>query len=153
VPQQLLWGIQWIIVPGILALFLLTGLYLPFTGIDERTRRSGYSGILAGAIIFVIFVVSQQKQRYRSLSFEMMDFQFSPISLALGGVIGFVAQFIFELVEDNIGMGLLALIITSATLIAAFGYFFVVESKDTILFLSLGILLGVFLHRIVRPGK
>jgi hypothetical protein len=55
-------AIHWVAVPAILVIILLYAFNLPRKISDPQIKTSGNAGIFAGLVVFIIFVVSQQKR-------------------------------------------------------------------------------------------
>jgi membrane protein YdbS with pleckstrin-like domain len=146
-------AIHWIVVPLILLTVLGYGCTLPRRSDDPSVRTSGKAGVVAGFIVFIIFVVSQQKNGLRfSLEVPAYSFDFFGISATVGGVIsGFLIARIVDATRQYRAFGFLVLFIVATTTIASYGYFFIKDVRSIVVFVSLGTMLGALLHIICFP--
>lgn len=140
--------IHWVIVPGILIIILLYAFNLPRKISDSQIRISGKAGVFAGLIVFIIFVVSQQKQGLEfSPDIPTYDFSlFAFAAIILGTGFGYLFAWIVDAIKQYRALGFLVLFIVASTTIAIYGYTFIKDVRSHVVFVSLGIMLGALLH-------
>ena len=146
----MLWVVQWIIIPLILLIILLYGIMLPIIASETEAKVSGFAGIFAGLVVFIFFLLSQQDSKLEfSSELSSFSFQFFP---SLGGfILGIVTKFVIDLIFHTRALGIVTLIIVATILIAIFTLIFVKDLRSTIMFLSLGTLLGGLMYLILAP--
>jgi len=145
--------IPWIIVPIILlALFLFSVNIL--TKIKEPEHKvSANAGFWAGLILFVIYIVSQfqyvKKPRFEFSSIPGLAL----IPLILGFLIGFFFLWLVRLLLPTRFVGGTTLLLSAASLIALFNFIFVESLRSTMLYMALGVALGVQIHLVLFPSS
>jgi hypothetical protein len=146
-------AIHWVIVPGILVIILLYAFNLPQRVTDQQIKVSGNAGIFAGLIVFVIFVVSQQKQGL-VFSSDIPSYNFTLLAIVVtvvAAVCGFVIAWIVDAIKRYRALGFLVLFIVASTTIAMYGYVFIKDVRSVVVFMSLGVMLGALVHIIWFP--
>ncbi|HKB66632.1 MAG TPA: hypothetical protein VKC61_12325 [Pyrinomonadaceae bacterium] len=146
-------AIHWVVVPLILLIILVYACMLPQRTSDASIKTSGNAGIFAGLIVFIIFVVSQQKSGFM-FSWEIPAYSFDffgGLALIVGAGGGFGTALVVDIIKQHRALGFLVLFIVATTTIAMYGYFFIKDVRSLVLFTSLGIMLGALLHIIWFP--
>lgn len=153
--HNILWFIQWILVPGIMVLILLYGLFLPHTALNTKAKTSGNAGILAGMILFVLFIISQQTHPIEfAPEVITVELQLSSLLLLIAGIcVGFFVRLLLELIIGTRLLGAVVSIIIAATTIGLYSFFFIKAIRISIMFESLGMLLGAFIYKMIFPDK
>jgi hypothetical protein len=149
----MMWFIQWLLVPGVLILILVDGLWLPRRSASSAPKASAKSGILAGLIIFLLFIISQQSSAI-AFSAERLEIELSGknvLFLSAGFGIGFLFKFLLAKVVETRILGLLTLLTVSGATISLYIFFFIKEARSPIMVASLAVLLGAFVYRMVFP--
>jgi len=146
-------AIHWVVVPAILIVILLYACNLPRKVSDPQIKISGNAGIFAGLIVFIIFVVSQQKQGLAfSLDVPSYDFNFAGVVVTILGILfGFLLGKIVDAIKQYRALGFLVLLIVATTTITIYRYLFFTSERSIVVFASLGVMLGALLHIIWFP--
>jgi hypothetical protein len=142
---------MWAVPPVILFLILCNGLLRAPERVHEpKIRVSARAGKFAGLIVLVLFIISQKKRDFDlSLNIPSYEFDFWPI--LIGAAAGFIVYGLFSFVKPTRAVGLRALAIVGSTSIALYGYFFISGLSKTVMFGTLGILLGVLFYDVILP--
>jgi len=153
VSKEILMVIEWGIVPailmGVLAHFLL---YNPGKDAPVSIQRSSFAGKYAGLLTFAIFVLSRKnKPLFFSLDMPVYEFDI----LVLGGAVlgGALLSWIFKLVKNKIFIGAFHLAAIALACTGIYAYLFMHELRGHLVFVSMGIMLGIFLFMIFYPRK
>lgn len=149
---QFMYGVVlWVIVPCIIVGMFIFAMII-CSHADEK--RSAWSGFLLGLILFVLYIISKLSE-LQSINFAFNSFpKFgfgSWVTLILGGVVGFALLFIVRVLIPTRGIGIVCLILTSASTCSLFSYIFVENIRDTAMFLALGTLCGLLVHVMFIP--
>jgi len=149
----MMWFIQWLLVPSALLLILVDGLFLPRRSLGSASKVSGKAGVLAGLMIFLLFVISQQSISI-PFSSEVLKIELGSqtvLFLTAGFCVGFLVRFSLARVMETRLLGLLTLVTVSAPTIALYVFFYKKETRVPVMFVSLAVLLGAFIHRMIFP--
>lgn len=149
----MMWLIQWLLVPGVLVLIFVDGISLPRRKVSLAPKASGNAGILAGLIVFLLFIISQQSSAI-VFSPDRLQIELSSQSvlfLTAGFCIGFLFKLLLARVVETRILGLLTLLTTSGATISLYVFFFIKETRGPIMVASLAVLLGAFVYRMVFP--
>ena len=145
--------IIWAIVPGVMiAMFLLGGLMT--AGLkDADNKLSARAGFWAGLIVFVVYVINKLSTLPASaLNFDWRpDFDF--LYVLMGAAVGFVFLMIVSVLRSTKGVGIVTLILSAASSLALFNYFFDADMRNTVMFFSLGALFGVLMFVVIFPQR
>ncbi len=149
--EIILSAIEWAVVPLVLAGILIYGLFgIPEESAPSRVRTAAQAGKWAGLIIFVIYVISL---RSRTLTFSFRapnyDFMFWPTALA--ALAGLMVSGVFDFLRSTRFIGFLVLTIVSATAISLYSYLFIRTVRNDLVFMLLGLVLGILLYEIIFP--
>lgn len=134
-------------------IILLYAFNLPQKVTDQQIKISGNAGIFAGLIVFVIFVVSQQKKGL-VFSSDIPTYDFTLLAIVgtlVAAVCGFVIAWIVDAIKRYRALGFLVLFIVASTTIAMYGYVFIKDVRSLVVFMSLGVMLGALVHIIWFP--
>lgn len=146
-------AIEWCIVPLILpAIFLFALFGIPGNAADSQVKASARAGKWAGLILLVIFIVSQ-KNRPLAFSFKIPSYDFLLVPLLLSGLAGFFFSWIFDVIKRTRVIGFFVLALIAATTITFYSYLFISSIRSMIVFVALGIMLGVLMHEVFFPGS
>jgi hypothetical protein len=148
----MMWLIQWVLVPGILVVILVDGFSLSHRSPNPKAKVSGHAGILAGLIIFVLFMISQQHAIAFSRDTLTVEFTYRSLLLLIAGFcVGFLVKLAIQRVFETRILGVLVLLIFASATIALFDFFFVKTVREYIMFAALSVLLGAFVYRMIFP--
>lgn len=151
IAQLLANAVQWVVVPGIMIVLLLWGLSIPGRVSDSDNRRSAWAGFWAGLIVFVIYVVSQLSTiRSPSFNFDALP-AFSMIPLIIGFASGFIFLWIIRAVGSTPLIGVITLLLSATSSIALFSYVFINNIRGVVLYVILGVALGILIHIVLFP--
>jgi hypothetical protein len=142
IPGIIQWGLVPLLAVGILGFGVL------IEPNDARLKSSTTAGKWAGAIIFVLFVMSQRNPTPPA-SLSVTTFDIDPIPLAIAIVASFVLAKTLNLVLNTRLAGLLALLLIAASLITLYAYFFIPSYRGVTLFVTVGSALGALLEVLV----
>ncbi|MCK5097401.1 MAG: hypothetical protein KAR45_04820 [Desulfobacteraceae bacterium] len=143
------WGIVPLILIGILAYFLI---YIPGKNASKKIKNSSSSGKFAGFIIFALFVLTQ-KNRELSFSFKMPAYDFNYLIVSISIVAGFVFSWFFSLIKKKKIIGLYTLVLVGSTTTTIYSYLFIHDLRSYIVFITMGIILGILVHAIFFPKE
>ncbi len=142
--------IQWVVVPLIMvALFILA---LVIAGRVSSNKASAWSGFWAGLVVFVVYIVSQLNTLRDPVfsSAQLPGFQFIP--LLIGAVAGYLFLWLARLLADTSLVGFTTLLLAASSTSALFTYIFIDSLRVFVLYLTLGIALGILIHIILDSG-
>ncbi|MBF0406772.1 MAG: hypothetical protein HQM10_05440 [Candidatus Riflebacteria bacterium] len=143
--------IEWWVVPILLFYYLLFLLFFtPPENANELIKVSSKYGKSAGFVILAFFIISR-KSSQDVFSFQIPSYQFEYFSTFAATLIGFLLFFSFRKFQETRLMGLISFILTSAVTITIYCYFFINETRSTIVFWALGITLGNMLKKMTFP--
>lgn len=145
--------VVWIIIPMIILSMLIFSLMIVAHVTVPESKVSVRAGLLAGLVLFVIYVVSQlQSIKVPNLSRYSPHFDlFSGIVLLIGFFVGFFFLWGIRILAPTRLVGLLTLILSAASLSALFSYFFASNIRDITLFFALSIVFGILVHVMFFP--
>ncbi|HXU31723.1 MAG TPA: hypothetical protein VN851_14205 [Thermoanaerobaculia bacterium] len=149
--------IEWVLVPLVLVLLWTYGFFqLPDEAVPPQATKGARAARWAGLILFVLFVLWRQDHGDTFLS-KMPDYHFDLTAIvvtALGALAGFgFSRFVARL-KGTKAFPFVVLVLVALMSVALYTYFFIWESRGTILFLALGFALGTLLDRafsVLRP--
>jgi len=143
----------WVIIPLIILSMLIFSLVIVARVTMPDSKVSVRAGLLAGLVLFVIYVVSQlQSIHVPNLSSYSPHFNLlSVLVLLIGFVVGFFFLWGIRIVAPTRLVGLLTLILSSASLSALFSYFFASNIRDITLFFALSTVFGILVHVMFFP--
>jgi len=141
----------WAIVPLILFLILCFSLFrIPDEMAETKVKTSARAGKFAGLIVLILFILSQKKGEF-SFSFKIPSYDFDFWPTLIGASAGFIIYGIFSFVKPARAMGIFVLAIVGSSSIALYSYFFITGLSRTVMYGTLGILLGVLFYEAVLP--
>jgi uncharacterized membrane protein AbrB (regulator of aidB expression) len=141
----------WAVAPVILLLILCNGLLrVPEKVGEPKIRASTRAGKFAGLIVLVLFMISQKKRDF-NLSLNIPSYEFDLWPTLIGAAAGFIVYGLFSFLKPARAVGLRALAIVGSTSIALYSYFFISGMSKTVMFGTLGILLGVLFYDVILP--
>lgn len=143
------WGIVPVILMGTLALFLL---YNPGKDAPVSIKRSSSAGKCAGLLIFALFVLSR-KNKPLLFSLDMPVYEFNILVLGCAVLGGALLAWIFKLVQNKIFIGAFHLAAIALASTGIYAYLFMHELRGHLVFVSMGIMLGMFLLMIFYPRE
>lgn len=142
--------IEWALVPLVLILLWAYGFFqLPDEAVPERATKGARAARWAGLILFVLFVLWRQGHGDTFLS-KMPDYRFdlsAIVMTVLGAVGGFGFSRFVSRLKGTKAFPFVVLVLVALMSVALYTYFFIWESRGTILFLALGFALGTLLDR------
>jgi len=148
--------IVWVLVPAILLSLLFLSMILADTGTMHPVKVSGWAGFGSGLLLFIVFVVSvSQTGKNSGLGLKYTP-QFSPDSLIPLGVafsVGFFLLWGIVLLRATRFVGVMTLILSAASSIGLFSYYFVGSLRYIALFSALGAAVGVLIHLLFFPNS
>ena len=151
--QALLTLIPWLVLPIVIITLLIFSLTIIRRVKEPESKLSARAGFWAGIILFVIFIVSQ----LRGIREPRFDFSSVPgfdlIPLVVGGLIGFALLWAIRMTVSTRFVGVLTLLLTAASTIALYSFVFIESLRATVLYVSLGIALGVLVHVVLLPSS
>lgn len=143
--------VVWAIVPLILSLVLCFSLFcLPGKAAEPKVRASARAGKFAGLIVLILFIISQENRQF-AFSFKIPSYGFDFWPTLIGASAGFFVYGVFSFVKPARSIGIFVLAIVGSTSIALYSYFFISGLSTTIMFGTLGILIGVLFFEAVLP--
>lgn len=142
--------IEWALVPLVLILLWAYGFFqLPNEAVPQQATRGARAARWAGLILFVLFVLWRQGQGDH-FSGKMPEYRFdlSEIAMTLfGAAAGFLFSRFVSRLKGTKAFPFVVLVLVALMSVALYTYFFIWESRGTILFLALGFALGTLLDR------
>ncbi|NIM98817.1 MAG: hypothetical protein GTO24_12285, partial [candidate division Zixibacteria bacterium] len=108
------------------------------------------AGKFAGLIVLILVIISQNK-RELNFSFKIPSYDFDFWPTLIGASAGFIVYGVFSFVKPTRAIGIFVLAIVGSTSIALYSYFFISGFSNTVMFGTLGILLGVLFYEVVLP--
>lgn len=142
--------IEWALVPLVLVLLWVYGFFqLPGEAVPERATQGARAARWAGLILFVLFVLWRQGHGDTFLG-KMPDYRFdlsAIVMTALGALAGFSFSRFVSRLKGTKAFPFVVLVLVALMSVALYTYFFIWESRGTILFLALGFALGTLLDR------
>jgi len=144
-------SIEWGLVPLIMVIILAClFIYSPEGKENGKIQKANFSGKLGGIIIFALLLLSQ-KNRTLVFTTTIPEYGFN-YWLVLGSTVaGALINLIFNLLKDNVFVGLFTLIAIPATAIGIYTYLFIPESRSCLVFISSGLMLGLLIFSIFFP--
>jgi hypothetical protein len=145
--------VEWLILPSIMLSVFAFAWAIAKTARPADLKASAWAGLFAGLVTFVIYVVSQLSRIHDP------DFRFTTLPdllvqpVASGVVLGFVFLWLIRLALPTRLVGILTLMLSTASTSALFTYVFLTLLRIQVLYWTLGTALGVFLHVVVFPGS
>lgn len=141
------------IVPFILLSLLNMARRLAKTARGEDLRVSAWAGFWAGLVIFVILVISLLNQIYMPAVRieELPSIKMWP--LLLGFVSGYCILLACRFAAPTRLIGLITLLLTSTSSSALFSYIFLDYLHAPMLYLTLGLAVGVLVHIAMFPAS
>jgi hypothetical protein len=143
------WGIVPLILVGLLALFLV---YTPEKNTPKKILTSNASGKVAGLLVFALFILSQ-KSRALSFSLKMPPYDFNISIIVMAVASGFIVSSLFHLVKNKIYIGVYTLVAIASASIAIYVYLFIENMRGTLIFVTIGVMLGALLYTIFFPNQ
>lgn len=144
--------IKWLIVPLILLSLLNMAKRLANSAVGEDLKVSAWAGFWAGLVIFVILVISLLSQIYM----PTMRIEDLPgiriLPLLIGFFSGFVILLAFHFAAPTRLVGLITLLLSATSSSALFSYIFLAHLHAPILYLTLGLAVGVLVHIVMYPA-
>lgn len=143
----------WVIIPLIILSMLIFSLMIVARVTMADSKISVRAGLLAGLVLFVIYVVTQlQSIHVPNLSNYSPHFNlFSGVVLLIGFIVGFFLLWGIRILAPTRLVGLLVLILSAASLSALFSYFFASNVRDITLFFALSTVFGILVHVMFFP--
>jgi hypothetical protein len=146
-------AVQWIIVPLILLSVFNMARRLAKTAKEPDLKASAWAGLWAGLVIFVIIVASQL-QDMRAADFGPGFFpRLSSTPLILGFILGFLILLGVRRSAPTRMIGLITMLLSSASSSALFSYVFMVDMRGPLLYSTLGLAVGVLVHITIFPAS
>ena len=142
------WGIVPLILIGILAYFLT---YTPEKSPSNKIKNSSSAGKLAGLIIFALILLSQ-KHRALLFSFDMPAYDFNILIVLIAVAVGFIFSWFFNLIKTKVYIGLYTLVSVTTVSTAIFCYLFIQNLRSNIVFVTMGMMIGILIYAIFFPG-
>jgi hypothetical protein len=141
----------WGFVPLILLLILCFTLFrIPDKMAELKIKASARAGKFAGLIVLILFIISQ-KNRDFNFSFRIPSYEFDLWPTLVGALAGFIVYGVFSFIKPARAMGIFVLAIVSSTSIVLYSYFFISGLSKTVMYGTLGVLLGVLFYEVVLP--
>lgn len=146
-------SVVWVVIPLIILSMLIFSLMIVANVTVPDSKVSVRAGLLAGLVLFVIYVVSQlQSIHVPDLSNYSPHFNwFNGIVLLIGFIVGFFFLWGIRILAPTRLVGLLTLILSAASLSALFSYFFASNVRDVTLFFALSTVFGILVHVMFFP--
>ncbi len=142
------WAVAPLIIFGILLYSLLILPQMP-RGIQRfKIRRAAHAGSWAGLIPLAIFIISQKKVE---LVFQFPTYSVKVLPLLLATIAGLCFKWALDLVKNSRGLGIFSLLLVATSSITLYSYFFLTPLRSTLVFIALGVLFGILLHRAAAP--
>lgn len=145
--------IYWVVVPVVMfALFIFA------TNIVSRTpnqdaKVSAKAGLLAGLILFIMFVISQMNSLnasdFANIELVYIDFWL----IILGAIIGFLLLLGVRHFLPTRQVGFIVLILVFASTSSLYSYIFIAAVRSLALSGALGVGFGALLHIIILPAS
>ncbi len=146
-------AVQWMIVPLILLSVFNMARRLAKTATNPDLKASAWAGLWAGLVIFVI-IVSSQLQDMRAASFGPGSFPgLSSTPLILGLILGFLILLGVRRSAPTRMIGLITMLLSSASTSALYSYVFIVDMRGPLLYSTLGLAFGVLVHIALFPAS
>ena len=143
--------IEWAIAPvALFALFIYGFFCISRVANAPLPKDSAVYGRWAGLVIFVVFLLTR-KHRIDVFSFALPSYDFDFLKILCGVVVGFVFSWMFDYLRRFRVLGVLTMLLVSATSIALYAYFFVESFRGPLIFISIGLAFGTLLHRVFFP--
>lgn len=144
-------AIIFLVIPAIILAFFIISALLPRAANSGNARVSGRAGFWAGLVVFAAFAVSAIGS-VTSPDFHVEKLpSFSWLGILAGVVGGFAFLLVVERILPSRGIGILTLILSAASTIGLFSYLFTSGTRDFMMYLTLGLLLGVLVNVIIAP--
>lgn len=150
--QQFIYGmVLWVVVPCIMLGMFIFGIII-CNWADEK--RSAWAGLGLGLIVFILYLISKLS------ILQDINFTFNPHPdfgvgsweiLITGGITGIFLLTIVRLLIPTRRIGIITLILTSASTCSLFSYIFIANIRDGAMFFTLGTLCGLLIHVMFFP--
>lgn len=145
--------IKWLIVPLILLSLLNMAKRLANSAVGEDLKVSAWAGFWAGLVIFVILVISLLSQIYvPTMRIEDLP-GIKVLPLLIGFISGFAILLAFRCAAPTRLIGFITLLLTATSSSALFSYIFLAHLHAPILYLTLGLAVGVLVHIVMFPAS
>ncbi len=145
--------VLWMIIPFILfALFIFSWVIAKKAKTSEL-KVSSRAGLWAGLIIFVIYLLSNLNRVHEpNFSFQSLP-GLLIMPMSLGFIIGFSFLWLVRSMTPTRLVGIITLLLSAISTSALFTYFFIIDLRIWILYLTLGSALGILLHIVFFPAS
>ena len=141
------------VVPLILIALLFFSLRTVRRVGKTELKSSARAGFWAGFVLLAIFIISQLDRMQLPTGEFGVPLSFDPVSLLAGLVLGFVFLWLVRLSLPTRLVGITIMLLTATSTIALFSFIFVEGLRRTVLYLSLGLALGILFHVIIIPSS
>lgn len=138
--------IHWVVVPLIIIALFVTGLRLKSP--ERKYRTSTSAGKLAGFVVFVLIVLLFGT-RDVVFSFRTPPMDFQPLPFAAAIVVAFAGAKAMEYLAKLPIVGFCAMALVASSLSSLYFYLLTPDNRPLVLFLALGIALGVLIELMV----
>jgi hypothetical protein len=145
--------VHWVILPSIMIAVFVFGWAIASNTNTPELKASAWAGIYAGLVTFVIYVVGQLNLiQDPDLRLTLRPgLLLRPFCEGLGG--GFVFLGLVRFTLPTRLVGVLTLMLSAASTSALFTYVFLPPLRDTVLYWTLGVAMGILLHIVLFPGS
>jgi hypothetical protein len=151
IAQIVLAAVEWGVVPLVLAgILIYTLFFIPEEDAPSLVKTSATAGKWAGLVILVLYIVSR-RERGLYILFQVPHYRFEPGATAFSALAGFATSWFFDLIRSTRAIGLFVMALVAATSITLYAYLFIGDGRNSLVFISLGFVLGVLLHEILFP--
>ena len=133
-----------ILVPAIMLLVFLSGIYIARRAPEKVPAIAGFS---AGLVAFAIYAVGSFRD-FHAVPFNAASLPaFQWIPTVGGALIGLLVFWLLQQLKLNSGLvGLFVLLLVASSSIAAFSYFFESPLRRYVIYFTLGMLFGMLLY-------
>lgn len=146
-------AIQWVLVPLIMLALWFYAISILSRSPEGDRKTSARAGFWAGMVLCAVFIVSQL-QGVREPTFSLGPVvTLSLVAIGFGLGLGFVFLLIVRFIAPTPVVGLLTLILASASSITLYSYFLIPELRRSVASLALGFALGALLHLVFFPSS
>lgn len=143
--------IQWVVSPCIMLGLFLFSMCIVSTTKKTELKVSAQAGGWAGILIFIVYLIYQLD----AIQYPELDYNILPNPLitpiAFGFISGFILLLLVRLLIFTRFVGIITLILTSASTSSLFTYFLIEKYRLNIFYCSLGLALGMLLNMVLFP--
>lgn len=145
--------VYWFVIPIIMLILFIFAGNIVSRAPNPEAKTSAKAGFWAGLIIFIIFLIVQLNAIVRPEFRNVGVAQIGLWPVAYGALCGFLILLGVRVLLPTRRVGIIVLILVSASMCLFFSYIFIPYLRDIIFSVTLGAGLGALTHLIVLPSS